>query len=109
MTVPEKAVKRTSWLLILTSIVVVVTALYLAEGLLIPVTLAVLLSFLLSPVCNWLERWNLGRIPAVLVTAVLGFTLLGMVIWAAVDQMSRLAPRIPYAPRARSRTSTTRV
>jgi predicted PurR-regulated permease PerM len=95
MTVPEKADKKTSWLLILTSIVVVVTALYLAKGLLIPVTLAVLLSFLLSPVCNWLERWKLGRIPAVLVTAVLGFTLLGMVIWAAFDQMSRLAPKIP--------------
>lgn len=94
MALPDKA-DKTSWILMLASIAVVVAALYLAKGLLVPVTLAVLLSFLLSPVCNWLERWRMGRIPAVLVTAVLGFTLLGAVVWAAVDQMSRLAPNIP--------------
>src|SRR6186997_718547 len=94
MSLPDKA-DKTSWMLMLASIAVVVAALYLAKGLLVPVTLAVLLSFLLSPVCNWLERWKMGRIPAVLVTAVLGFTLLGVVVWAAVDQMSRLAPKIP--------------
>src|SRR5215208_4452534 len=86
---------KQSWMLTLASIAVVIAALYLAKGLLVPLTLAVLLSFLLSPVCDWLERWKMGRIPAVLVTAVLGFTLLGMVVWAAVDQMSRLAPKVP--------------
>jgi predicted PurR-regulated permease PerM len=94
MALPDKP-NKTSWMLILASTAIVVTALYLAKGLLIPVTLAVLLSFLLSPVCNWLEGWKLGRIPAVLVTAVLGFTLLGAVAWVAVDQTSRLAPKIP--------------
>ena len=61
----------------LASIAVVIAALYLAKGVLVPLTLAALLSFLLSPVCDWLERRRLGRIPAVLVTALLGFTLLG--------------------------------
>jgi hypothetical protein len=36
------------------------------------------LRFLLMPVCDWLERRRLGRIPAVLVTAILGFTMLGV-------------------------------
>src|SRR6188474_1308647 len=86
---------KPSWMLTLASIAVVVAALYLAKGVLVPLTLAVLLSFLLSPVCDWLERRRLGRIPAVLVTAVLGFTVLGIVAWTAAVQMTHLAPKIP--------------
>ena len=84
---------KSAWMM--ASIAVVIGALYLAKGLLIPLTLAVLLSFLLSPVCDRLERHGLGRIPAVLVTACLGFALLGIVIWTAVVQMTDLAPKIP--------------
>ncbi len=91
---PEKNTK-TSWILILASIAVVVAALYLAKGVLVPLTLAVLLSFLLSPVCDWLERRGLGRIPAVLATAVLAFSLLGIVVWTAAVQMNHLGPNIP--------------
>ena len=79
----------------LASIAVVVAALYLAKGVLVPLTLAVLLSFLLSPVCDWLERRRLGRIPAVLTTVVVGFAVLGLATWTAVVQMSELAPRVP--------------
>lgn len=88
-------IAKSSWMLTLASIAVVIAALYLAKGLLVPLTLAVLLSFLLSPLCDWLERRWLGRIPAVLVTAVLGFTVLGIAAWTAADQVARLAPKIP--------------
>src|SRR6187401_395273 len=87
--------EKSSWIVTLASIAVVIAAVYLAKGVLVPVTLAVLLSFLLSPVCDWLERLRLGRIPAVLVTAILGFTVLGIATWTAADQMARLAPKIP--------------
>jgi predicted PurR-regulated permease PerM/CheY-like chemotaxis protein len=76
------------------AIAVVVAALYLAKGVLVPLTLAVLLSFLLSPVCDWLERRRLGRIPAVLVTAILGSVVLGIAAWMAVIQMTALAPKM---------------
>jgi predicted PurR-regulated permease PerM/methylmalonyl-CoA mutase cobalamin-binding subunit len=79
----------------LASVAVVVAALYLAKGVLVPLTLAVLLSFMLSPVCDWLERRKLGRIPAVLATVVVGFALLGAAGWTAVVQMTELAPRVP--------------
>src|SRR5512141_104414 len=79
----------------LASIAGVVAALYLAKGVLVPMALAVLLSFLLSPVCDWLERHRLGRVPAVVVTALLGFTVLGGATWMAVSQVSDLAPRMP--------------
>ncbi len=79
----------------LASIAVVVAALYLAKGVLVPLTLAVLLSFLLSPVCDWLERCRLGRLPAVFATVVVGFALLGAATWTVVMQMTELAPRVP--------------
>jgi len=79
----------------LASIAVIVAALYLAKGVLVPMALAVLLSFLLSPVCDWLERHRLGRIPAVVATALVGFTVLGGAAWMAVVQVSDLAPRMP--------------
>jgi predicted PurR-regulated permease PerM len=79
----------------LTAIGVVVAALYLAKGVLVPLTLAVLLSFLLSPVCEWLERHKLGRIPAVLVAAIMGFAVLGIAGWTAVVQISELVPKLP--------------
>jgi predicted PurR-regulated permease PerM len=94
MAAPEPLAKL-SGILTLASIAVVTGALYLAKGVLVPLTLAVLLSFLLSPVCDRLERWKFGRIPAVLVTALLSFTMLGVVAWMAVVQMSNLAPKMP--------------
>ena len=94
MALPNENAKP-SWVVTLASIAVVIAAVYLAKRVLVPVTLAVLLSFLLSPVCDWLERLRLGRIPAVLVTAFLGFTVLGIATWSAAVQMARLAPKIP--------------
>ncbi|MCY2966598.1 MAG: AI-2E family transporter [Planctomycetota bacterium] len=80
---------------ILASIAVVVGGLFLAKGVLVPLTLAVLLSFLLSPVCDWLERRGLGRIPAVFATVIVGGAIFGAATWTAVAQMSELAPRVP--------------
>jgi predicted PurR-regulated permease PerM len=91
---PNKT-SQPSWMLTLASIAVVIGALYLAKGVLVPLTLAVMLSFLLSPVCDWLERRRMGRIPAVLLTAILGFTVLGIVTWTAAVQITSLAPKIP--------------
>jgi len=91
----------------LVSVSVVVAALYLAKGVLIPLTLAALLSFLLSPICVWLERRRIGRIPAVLVTATLGFTLLAALAWMAFAQIANLVPKIPeYQTNIAARLST---
>ena len=62
MAAPE-ALAKLSGILTLASIAVVTGALYLAKGVLVPLTLAVLLSFRLSPMCDRLERRRFGRIP----------------------------------------------
>jgi predicted PurR-regulated permease PerM len=90
---PADQFVKAAWTL--ASIAVVVAALYLAKGVLVPLTLAVLLSFLLSPVCDWLERRGLGRIPAVMVTALMGSIVLGGAVWMAVIQVTDLAPKVP--------------
>ena len=56
--------------------VVVVAALYLARSMLIPITLALLLSFLLAPLVNLLRRVHLGRIPSVLLAVLLALAVI---------------------------------
>ena len=53
-------IAKTTWVLTLSSIAVVVASLYLAKAILVPLTLAVLLSFMLSPIGDWIERWRLA-------------------------------------------------
>ncbi len=86
---------KSSWMLTLVSLAVVVAVLHFAKSLLVPLMLAALLSFLLVPICDWLERRRVGRIPAVLATVILAFSLLGGGAWTAALQMIDLAPKIP--------------
>jgi predicted PurR-regulated permease PerM len=82
-------------LLTLTVIVVAVAALYCAREVLIPVTLAGLLSFLLAPLVGLLRRVYVPRVPAVLLAIVTALTLilaLGVVI---EQQIADLAPDLP--------------
>ena len=44
----------------------------------VPVSFASLMAFLLKPVVTWLERW-IGRLPAVLSVVALAFAGLGLV------------------------------
>ena len=59
-------------LLTLCVCVVVVAALYLAREVLIPITVAILLSFLLAPLADLLRRCRVPHVPAVLLAVVLG-------------------------------------
>ena len=55
----------------LASVVLVVAILYFAQEVLLPIALAVLRAFILSPLTIWLERWHFGRIPSVLAAVTL--------------------------------------
>jgi len=56
--------------------VVVVAGLYFGRSVLIPITLAMLLSFLLAPLVNLLRRMHLGRVPSVLLAVLLALTVI---------------------------------
>jgi len=74
--------------------VLVIVVLYWAQAVLVPIALAVLLTFVLTPAVGWLERW-LGRVPAVLAAATLVFIVLGLAGWGLARQMDHLANDLP--------------
>jgi predicted PurR-regulated permease PerM len=94
-------------LLTLAVSVVVVGALFLARDVLIPVTLAVLLSFLLAPVASLLRRIGLPRTPSVLVAVLLALGVIvgvGGVIGMQLASLSDDFPRYETAMRVKIET-----
>src|SRR5215208_3630692 len=81
--------------LILASICVVVAALYFAQEVLIPLALAVLITFLLAPLVTRLERWKLGRVPSVVIVVGLGIGLMLGIGWIVTRQMIGLLGDLP--------------
>jgi predicted PurR-regulated permease PerM len=74
--------------------VLVIAVLYWARAVLVPVALALLVTFVLSPPVTFLQR-RIGRVPAVLVIVALVFTTLGLAGWGVATQMSKLAGDLP--------------
>jgi predicted PurR-regulated permease PerM len=76
--------------------IVVVVGLYLGRSVLIPLTLAALLSFLLAPLVNLLRRGHLGRVPSVLLAMLLALAVilaLGGLVGTQVAALSQDVPR----------------
>jgi predicted PurR-regulated permease PerM len=75
--------------------VVVVACLYWAQAVLIPVALAIFLSFVLSPAVSGLQRLRLGRTPAVLLVVVAAAVALGGAVWLVTSQCTGLLRELP--------------
>ena len=82
-----------------------VAALYLGRDVLIPLALAILLSFALGPLVTWLYRRGLPRVPAVLtVMALVTLLLAGFAVLVA-SQLTHLAQQLPvYEANLRQKT-----
>ncbi len=75
--------------------VVAVAVLYLAGSVLIPITLAVLLSFLLAPLVNLLRRLYFGRVLSVFVSVLLALTIILALGGLLGTQLAGLAEEVP--------------
>jgi predicted PurR-regulated permease PerM len=73
----------------------VIAALYFGQQVLIPITLAVMLSFVLSPVVNLLQRLRLWRAPAVMLTVLAALGVLGLVGTLIGSQAASLTANAP--------------
>ena len=73
----------------------VVAVLHLAAELLIPIALAALLAFLLSPLVVWLTRRRVPKILAISGAVALVFAFLGGLGWVVLSQTASLAERLP--------------
>ncbi|RYY10401.1 MAG: AI-2E family transporter, partial [Alphaproteobacteria bacterium] len=77
----------------------VIAALYFGQEVLIPITLAVMLSFVLSPVVNLLQRLRLWRAPAVIVTVLAALGVLGLIGTLIGSQAASLTANAPQYAR----------
>ena len=75
--------------------VVVVTCLYWARAVFIPVALAVFLTFLLAPLITALQRRGLRRLPSVILVVMLAAAVLGGGVWLITAQVASLAGEVP--------------
>jgi predicted PurR-regulated permease PerM len=80
------------WSILLMAFVIAV--LYVGRELLIPIALAAMLTFLLSPLVGWIERW-IGRIAAVLIVVAMLFGVVGGAGWLLAHQLIDLAAKLP--------------
>ena len=82
-------------LLILAVFVVVVTGLYFAREVMLPITLAVLLSFVLAPLVDVLRRIYVPRVPAVLLSVLLALSVILALTGLIGVQIANLAGDLP--------------
>jgi predicted PurR-regulated permease PerM len=82
-------------LFILPTIVLVIASLYWAQTVLIPIALSILLTFLLSPVADNLERLGLGRVFSVILIVIVAFSFLAAVGWVVTLQLTSVANELP--------------
>jgi predicted PurR-regulated permease PerM len=87
-------VHRPSAGLTLAFAVTVVAALHFGSDILVPLALAILLSFVLAPLVIRLRRWHLGRIPSVILAVALGFAVLIGFGKVVADQVVDLASNV---------------
>jgi predicted PurR-regulated permease PerM len=75
--------------------VAAIAALYFARVVLIPFALALLFTFILTPVVKILERIHLRRIPSTILVVLLAVAACGAVGWMVAKQLSEAANQLP--------------
>lgn len=86
---------------------IIIAALYFGRNVLVPLALALLLSFVLAPGVRWLRRWRVGRVTSVLVMVAFAFAVifgLGIVIGNQITTLGENLPRYESTIRGKIRS-----
>jgi predicted PurR-regulated permease PerM len=92
------ATSSLNWLrpfVILTGVLIAVAALYFAHAVVVPVVVAALLTFILTPPTNILQRRGVHRVAAALIVSSAAFAFLGGVLAIIGHELQSLAAEIP--------------
>ncbi len=92
----NRSEKRSSPVSALILVIAALAILYFARDVLIPLSLAILVTFLLTPGVKSLELWRLGRIPSVSLVVLLSVTLFGGLGWIAGNQLIDVVNELPH-------------
>ncbi len=87
--------RKLSLLVGLATLLLVLVFLYWTRVVLMPVAVAILLTFVLDPVVSLLQRARLPRMPAVILVVVVAFAFLGSIGWVVTGQLTSLANELP--------------
>lgn len=90
----DDVLPKTSRFVAIASICIVIAALYFGREVLVPLALAILLTFLLAPVVSRLERWHLGRVLSVIIVVALAFVVIGALGWLITVQAQDLGHQL---------------
>ena len=88
---PGAASGSTTFLVVL----IVIAVLYFARTVFVPLGLAILLSFLLTPLVTRLQRWGLGRISSVVCVVLFLLVVAGVIGALMTTQLTDLARKLP--------------
>jgi predicted PurR-regulated permease PerM len=71
-----------------------IALLYFGREIFVPVALAFVLSFILTPLVSWLQKLHVGRVPAVLIVIGLCLAMAVVVGWKAADQLVEITSHL---------------
>src|SRR5215475_1006196 len=77
------------------TVILIIASLYWAQAVLLPIAVSILLTFLLTPVADSVERVGLGRVVSVILIVILAFSFLGAVGWIVTRQLTIVANDLP--------------
>ena len=77
------------------TVVAVVAILYLARDVFLPISIALLLTFALAPLVNFLRKLHVPRVLAVIASVLMAFSALGVFGTVVALQLGDLARNIP--------------
>jgi len=81
--------------ILLASVCIIIAGLYFSREVLIPIALAILLSFLLSPPVRWMERIKFPRAVATLVAVIFAVSVIGGIGYAVWYQFTAIVNQVP--------------
>src|SRR5262245_38882067 len=100
---------KSSRLLVLIGVIVVVAALYFAKAVLVLFAIAFLLAFLLAPLVHKIQRLGLPRIASVVIVMAFALSITVGVGWIVVNQFNDLVKELPqYRENLREKFSVLR-
>ena len=91
----KKAGLQNSLASTLLAIVILVYIAYILQDIIVPFIFAALLSFLLYPICQWLENRRVPRILATIFSIIVLVAVLGAMIYGAYTQIIQLESLFP--------------
>src|SRR5258708_6015474 len=106
---PNREPVAVSGVVLLAAGAISIAALYFAQDVLVPLALAILLSFLLNPLVRRLERYRLGRISSVVLVVLLSSGVVVGIGYVVTTQLVSLTDKLPeYRENIRHKAQTLR-